>query len=291
MFVLRFERLSVSRPGNSGIVFELSLQNRASRIATVISQAYELWFVRDSGAHAEYLATLSRDLSNANSEQPVYQPQVICPLNLVWHYTPLELQRVEALRKGSQPSFQVRNRLGVSYQWLNADRSAHAGPGFSEEAAFDAQTSTHPIPISVDRDAWARLLNEIGFQQIILQELPIIPFPPGFGRAEKHLRDAWDHYRAGRNDGALQSCFKAFECLGYNLAGEKIEREKLLARLMDGQEPSKRAVIERLWDALNQFFHLARHERGEPVQINHGDAELAVICATSLLGFFSGTRL
>jgi hypothetical protein len=289
MFFLRFERLSVANPVNTGIFLDFSIQNRASRIATVMSQLYELWLVQGTdNSRVEFMSPLTLDLRQTATQQPVYQPEEQRTLRLVWHYTPQQLQRVEDLRQGAQPNFQIVSRLSVSYQWLNADRTPHAGPVFIEESVFDGQTNSYPVVLKLDRDSWIRLMDEIGFRHIILHELPLLTFPPGFGRAEKHLSDAWDHLRNGRIDGALQCCYMAFECLGFNVCGDRVERTKLLSRLLDGEEESKLAAIEALWEAMHGFFHLGRHERGKPVKLSQGDGELAVVSATVLLRYLAG---
>jgi hypothetical protein len=287
MFCLRFETISAR---NSGIVFEFSVQNRASRTATIISQVYELWLPRDiRGSHSEFLSELSLDLLPVARGQATYEPQEQRVLSLVWHYLPRQLQRLEDVRQGIQPNFEIRNLLGVNSQWLNPDRTPHAAPVFLEETAFDGQTNSYPVRFKLDQAMWTQVLNEIGFRQIILHELPLPSFPPGFERAEQILKDAWDHHRAGREDGALQSCYKAFECLGFNLCGDKVERAAVLSRLMDGQEESKQRTIADLWDALNRFFHLGRHERTQAVNLFHRDGELAVVSATILLSYLAGS--
>jgi hypothetical protein len=288
MFFLRFEKLSVAKPGNNGIFLDFSIQNRASRIATIMSQVYELWQVRGTDAsRVEFMSPLTLDLHQVATQQPVYQPEEQRPLRLVWHVTPQQLQRVEDLRQGEQPIFQIMSRLSVNFQWFNTDRTPHAGPVFVEESIFDGQSNSYPVVLKVDRDSWVRLLNEIGFRNIILHELPLLEFPPGFARAEKHLSEAWDHFRAGRNDGALQCCYKAFECLGFNVCGDKVERAKLLSRLLDGEEETKRKVVESLWAALHGFFHLGRHESGKPMKLSQRDGELAVVSATVLLRYLA----
>jgi hypothetical protein len=292
MFCLRFERLSVANPGNGGIFLDFSIQNRASRIATVMSQNYELWQVHGTNtSHVEFMSPLIGDLRQAATQQPVYQPEEQRPLRLVWHVTPQQLQRVEDTRQGAQPIFQIMSRLSVNFQWLNTDRTHHAGPVFVEESIFDGQTSSYPVVLKLDRDAWVRLLDEIGFRNIILHEMPLLAFPPGFARAEQHLSEAWNHLRGGRNDGALQCCYKAFECLGFNVCGDKVERTKLLFRLLDGEEESKRAAVETLWAALHGFFHLGRHESGRPVKLSRRDGELAVVSATVLLRYLAAAKL
>ncbi len=59
---------------------------------------------------------------------------------------------------------------------------------------------------------------------------------------------------------------------------------------MDRQEEIKKKRIEALWNSLQDFFHLGRHERGDPVNLNEVDSEMALISATALLGYLAKTR-
>jgi hypothetical protein len=83
------------------------------------------------------------------------------------------------------------------------------------------------------------------------------------------------------------SCFKAFECLGFSITGAPIPRADALAHLMCGQGKAKRKKIEALWDSLTSFCHLGRHDRAAPVQLTHGDGELAVVSTTLLLQYLA----
>jgi hypothetical protein len=52
-------------------------------------------------------------------------------------------------------------------------------------------------------------------------------------------------------------------------------------------ENRKIAEVEKLLTAMTDFFHLGRHERGKPADVNHKDSELALVCASSLMGYFA----
>lgn len=54
---------------------------------------------------------------------------------------------------------------------------------------------------------------------------------------------------------------------------------------MDGAQPEKREKVHELMKTLREFFHFGRHERGEKIQLERGDAEMALLCATALLGY------
>ena len=112
--------------------------------------------------------------------------------------------------------------------------------------------------------------------------------PPAFSRSEKHLRDAWHRHRVGEFEGSLVACYKAFECLGFNLfKNDEIKRREVVDLLMDGVEGEKNEVVLQLLKTLQDFCHLARHERGDPISIRHEDSQLALICASAALSYLA----
>jgi len=284
MFSLQRTRISVDRTRVGSILFECSLQNRRPRNATLIVQDYELWLLRDIHAgQVQFLSRLSLDLTSISTEAPTFSPQSFRPLKLLWHFTPNQLQQIEDARQGKEPHFEFRNRLVAQVQYLTADGRPHGDAHYTEESAHDFENNGYPIRFKIDHTTWAGILDDAAFRHIILQELPIPSFPPAFGRAETHLKEAWNHHRAGREDATLLSCFKAFECLGFSITGTQIPRADALAHLMSGTEEAKRKKVEALWETLTSFCHLGRHERGAPVPLTHRDGELAIVATTVLL--------
>lgn len=284
MFIMRLEKISVARPGNAGLVFEFSVENRLKRQAMIQSYSFELW--TSNASQALFLGSLLPDLGvGSYTELTSFGPEDRKSLNLVWHFSRGQLQQVEDCRNSAGPLFEFRNQIGVHAVWPSQP------PVFSWEQIYhspDSKTCGYPARITVDVVAWAKLLDEIGFRHIVMQELPLPTFPPGFARPETHLKEAWSHHRAGREDEALQACYRAFECLGFNLYGDdELKRVELLKRMVGAQEAAKVEAIEEIWAALHTFFHLGRHERGQAVKLSHSDGELAVVYATVFLKYLA----
>ena len=82
-----------------------------------------------------------------------------------------------------------------------------------------------------------------------------------------------------------QACYKASECLGF-----KLYAESQLERLMPGCEKNKLEAINEIWASLLDFFYLGRHKVGVPVDVKFVDKEMAVICATALLGYLTNQK-
>lgn len=290
MFQLRCDRTVANQAGYSGIVFECALENKLHRRATILSQQYELWFQRDlNDASPEFITRLSFDLSSISTDAPNFGPNTAKPIKLIWHFSVNQLQRIEDIRRGKEFWLQIRNRLTVLAQHLKEDGvTFHGGPYYAEECASDPLSNHYPVRFKNDHEAWAKLLDDVGFSHIFLQEIRIPTFPPELKRAEEHLKDAWGHHRAGRERPAMQSCFQAFECLGFDVTGKPdAKRADILAKLMDGKERDKQKKIKALWKAIGEYCHLGRHDRGSPVHVGHRDGELAVVAATMLLRYLA----
>ena len=290
MFFIRRDRISVDRSRNSGIIFDCALQNKAPRLATVLSQEYELWFTAQVHAGpAEFLSRLLFDLTSQLTNTAAYRQDEGRGLKLIWPFSTRQLQRIEDFRQGNEPYFEIRNRFLVKSQHYKTDGTSLHEAQFNEESAFASGTNAYPICFKIDHEEWTKLLDEIGFRHIILQELSLPAFPPEFRRAQDHLKEAWRHHRAGRERPALLSCFNAFECLGFDLMGTPdVKRVDVLALLMDGKEQAKQEKIKALWAAVGNYCHLGRHDKGPPVQLSHQDGELALVSATVLLKYLAG---
>ncbi len=288
MFTLKRTKVSVDRLRNSGIVFDCLLQDTESRIANIVSQDYELWLATDgSEGAAEFLSRFSFDLTSISTSPAGSQRQRSRQFKLIWHFSPHQLQRIEDVRQGKEPYFEIRSRVVAQIRYVKLDGSAQSEPCFVEESASDSDTNSYPIRFKLDHVKWAEILNAVDFKHIILHEFSIPTFPPAFQRPENHLKDAWDHHRAGRQDAAMMSCFKAFECLGYSISGAQLTRADVLADLMNGQEEAKREKIKAVWASFSEFCHLSRHDKNAPIHLTHADGELAVVLATALLRYLA----
>jgi hypothetical protein len=295
MFCMRLQKISVARPGNAGLVFAFSVENQAKRQATIQSYAFELWTLKTLNlSEALFLGSLLPDLGVGTiADLTSFGPNDKKVLDLVWHFSWAQLQQVEDWRNDSGPVFEFRNHVGV-HSILEGRDGRPQSPSFSWDSIYytpDAQQRTYPARIPIDVVTWAKLLDEIGFLHIVFQELPFPTFPPGFARPQNYLKEAWTHHRAGREDESLQCCYRAFECLGFNLYGDdQLKRAELLRRILAAQDAAKAEAIAAIWTSLQTFFHLGRHERGQAVKLSRSDGELAVVYSTVLLKYLADSN-
>ncbi len=297
MFYIRLDKISAAKPGSSGIVFEMVLDNRVPRSADIFAFDFELWLLKDmSRSAADFLGKLSPDFLTDFSTWTKFGPHDQKPLNLIWHYRPRQLQQIEDWRKGSNPVFEIRGQVAVMSVWPAREGAAPA-PSFSSfvweflPGSAGGQSGSYPLRFSFPQSEWAALLNQVDFRHITLYEFPSPPFPPAFSRCESRLKEAWEHHRGGRPDEAFLACRQAFECLGFDIHGDaQLSRRALLERMMSSAPARKRETVANLWESLQNVLNMGVHERGEPVQLSHSDTEMTLVCATALLGYLAKVK-
>jgi len=273
------------------IVFNFRLRNDPGSRARILGFQFELWQTSDTNGNRERRvgelrldaqATICR---SHDVLRTFLQPNEETPLRLVWATTPDDLQRIEDHRAGFSPVFRVRPLLFVDAVW------PENGPPekWRKEFGWDGPNCGNgwPLVVTIPDHEWIKILDRLKFKHHTLDRLNWPALPPAFARSEEHLADAWQNHRTRNFDAALCSCYKAFDCLGFNLTGEKIDRRKVLEILMQGAEPEKRDKVLDVLKSMTWFFHLGRHESGAPVQVTYEDSQMAVTSATVALSYLA----
>src|SRR2546423_791118 len=107
---------------------------------------------------------------------------------------------------------------------LTIENTAKRSVGFLSYEFELWQVNGHFLQVRFSHSDWDKLLNDIGFRHPVIDRLRWPNLPPAFQQSERNLIDAWKHYRAGLPHECLSACYKAFECLGFNLfADEKLQ--------------------------------------------------------------------
>ncbi len=282
-FGFAFENLSVGKARLPGLVFSFRVDNPHPRISRVWSYYFELWLANDiSASDTVYLGQLSANMVSGVEWLAEYHQSQQRHCELVWHFEAKQIQTIEDSRRGGDVFFEIRGSLLVA--------SDYAGTASRQEVAWDLpyMNNTYPLRLKVAQSDWVKLLNELKFTHILFYEFPVPEFPPAFARAVGHLKEAWDHHRKGESDGALGSCFKAFECLGYDLLRrDSIKRRELIESLLSHESQTKRETFLACVESVQNFMHLGRHARSEPSRVHYEDAEMVLLCATALLGYLA----
>jgi hypothetical protein len=285
-FQITFVKLAPPQyPDHSGAVFEMNVTNSGGRQARIVGFEFELWhIVNRSSNGGVYLANLRPDLQKDFPGK--FEPSQSCNLRLIWHLTHEMVQQVEDQRDGKKPSLQVRTKLSVAANW-KGQGTAWQPTEIAWEQPYDA-SGTYPIFLDIPASDWSKFLGDIGFRHLSLERYSTIKMPPEFRVPEAHLLRAWDHHRNNRSEEALQFCFKAFECLGFNLYNDdQMTRADLVKKILQGETKRKIDEVLKLVAALSGFFHLGRHEQGIAAGVSYKDSELALICASALMSYLA----
>jgi len=287
-FSIRFLKFNtIAYPDVGALALEFAMENVSKRIVSIHSYQAELWLVIDDRNGCQKLANLEPDIRGLGTDpnwQLLAQFKGVqsCRFRVLWHYAAEQLQRVEDVRKGNDAYFQVRLQLFTGTR----------DPGETEEiqqCEWPRGGDGWPI-IRIAESDWAATLASIRFTHPVMDRLPWPAMPPEFGRLQEWLERAWQDHRAGNHDGAMVSCYKAFDCLGFNVYGLDVDKKKTIEKLMETAEEEKREIVSNLILSLQKFFHLARHESKAPVALTHFDSQLALLCATTLLSYLAPYR-
>jgi hypothetical protein len=285
-FRINFLKLTPPKyPDQSGGAFEISLINAQGRRARLVSYAFELWYVVNRQTNGGiYLSDLQLDL---NREFPArFDPEQRYDIRLNWHFTHEMLQEIEHHRDGENPLLQIRASLSVEAAWKDTGDKWQ-----TPEIKWELPMSTggaYPIFLDIASSDWSKFLADVGFRHLSLERYSTVNMPPEFRVPEAHLLRAWDHHRNNRPEESLQFCFKAFECLGFNLYNDdRMTRSDLIKKILDGESQRKVTEVEKLFTVMAGFFHLGRHEQGLPAGVTYKDSELALMCASSLMTYFA----
>lgn len=274
----------VSHPDKDALAFQCKVVNTSRRTVHILSCHFELWQVLDNETNgARRIDALSGNIRERITGPawqliPVFQGEQESRMKLLWHYRPEQLQEIEDVRRGAPAVFQIRAELFTHVQ------PVRGGEEFYDCEVPRAETGTL-LQFTVPESEWIHLLERIGFRHPALDRLAWPALPPAFSRSGLWLREAWTKHRRGEVDAAIAACYKAFDCLGFNLYGPGVDKKKTLEVLMDGAEPEKREIVMELLTQMGKFYHLARHESGPPVVLNDNDSQMAVVTATALLAY------
>jgi len=286
-FSMAFNSVRAGHPGT--IAFNLTVEQNNRRVARICSAELELWLVNPALGQnlSQFLAPLRPDIRGEVTDGGArflveFRNQQSSPCRVLWHYTPEQLQQVEDARGGGKACFHIYARFTVQADWATPRNES---PNFTHEIETPGHVGGWPMIVEIAESDWIALLGDIRFRHPVMHRLPWPALPPRFSRAESHLDDAWNHYRRNEPAATLGSCYKAFECLGFDLFGKEVERKDVLDLLMQSAGQGKQEVILGVLRSLQNFFQLGRHDKGAPLGLSQNDAQMAVVCATTLMAY------
>ncbi|HWZ96682.1 MAG TPA: hypothetical protein VN025_02885 [Candidatus Dormibacteraeota bacterium] len=265
------------------MLFHFTINNPHPRVSRIWSYNFELYHVTNPNSmEIQFLGPLVPNLPFLPEWFHDFQQSQERPCELVWNYERKHIQSIEDSRHGDV-FFEIKGNLLVASEYAG-------GAATQREVAWDSPYSNnaYPIRLKIAQSDWVSLLDEMKFTHILLHEFPAPAFHPAFARSAEHWREAWDHHRKNEPDSALMACFKAFECLGFELQGTTaVTRQQLVKSLLANEPTAKQDAFHDVLEKLTHFMHLGRHAKGHPSKVHRDDAEMILLCAASLLGYLS----
>jgi hypothetical protein len=217
MLGIEFKKLySVSHASQQILLFECSLSQREIRTSNVFNFDFQLW-------HRPTLSSgLSRFISplylDHQSEITDLQPNQEKLFRLFWPYSDEQLEYLDGRISGERPAFEIKGRLLVQSQYP-ASGNVPPRSYIQWESFFSPPSFSGALFVEQDPAKWAELLTILNYRPRVYRDVSML-HTPGFRRAKERIQNAWTEHRTGDHDGALQSCFTAFESLGFYLYGQ-----------------------------------------------------------------------
>jgi len=277
-----FRGLRVGIPRLPGMLFSFTIANPNPRISRIWSYNFELYqMIGPALAEIRFLGPLVANLPILPDWLNDFHQSQERQCELVWNYDRKDIQKIEDARS-DDVHFEIKGNLLVASDY-------QGGAATRPEVAWDMPqlNNGYPIRLKIAQSDWVRLLDEMKFTHILLHEFPAPAYHPAFARSAAHWREAWEHHRKSEPDAALTECFKAFECLGFDLLGSLVSRRQLIQSLLAQEPASKQEKFLEMLEKIQDFMHLSRHAGTQPAKVNRDDSEMMLLCAASLLGYLS----
>lgn len=240
-----------------------------------------------------------REGTNALSQEwyvgPAYPERWIstmCPTNEVfWTFiadlNPRLIQQIEATRCGRD----VYVRLSLEVCGIER------GPNdfTPKQVVFGGitQPGYQCLHFEVPRSKWLDTLEEMGYSKDYAVDIPLprLPKTSVISPVLPRLQRAWEHFENGKDRETLAACWEAMEVLAKKQGGRQPGQNEF-AQMLRGighQEKARRiADALRYWTDL---LHLGRHEQTPSVEVDHRDAEFALIVTHACFAYLAKANL
>lgn len=144
--------------------------------------------------------------------------------------------------------------------------------------------------VTVNQSDWVRVLSDMGYRDILLLEVPIVPdtIDPDLAAACQRMKKAHTLLIEGHYDKAAEQCRHVMEAVGTALQDGEGNTAVLIAALKDRDRMTKIERIMALRRAIFTMSCLAAHSKGEVALTttwSRHDAVSLVSMTAALLGW------
>jgi hypothetical protein len=197
------------------------------------------------------------------------------------------LHQVEQERKGRD----VVLSLVISVYAIPRDLQDRS-PGITAIKLHDAaMPGNNHCVVKISKSEWLELLKAVGYGEYYLAEIPLprIKKVKALDASLQHIQRAWEHFLNGSDRETLAACHDALEKLTKESVNGKPDQNAFSKILSGVGPPEKTQKIAQVLSQCASLLHLGRHEHKPAVELDHRDAELALLLTHACIAYLSKT--
>lgn len=208
-------------------------------------------------------------------------------VDFYFNLTPAVIQAIERHRQGQD----VAIRLTITV--VSAEREpTNRTPKCIHR--IDARSSGYDyITTDIPRSRWLDTLKQMGYAEYYSMDIPL----PRISKTSVTtpvlpiLQRAWENFENGSDRETLAACWEAMEVLAKKHGATQPDQNayvKMLTGTAHTEKTLKLANALRNW---TDFLHLGRHEHDPSVELDHRDAEFALVMTHACFAYLSKHKL
>lgn len=197
------------------------------------------------------------------------------------------LRRIEEERKGRD----VVLSLAISVYAIPRDLK-DLPSGITAVKLHDANTPGNAYcAIKLSKSEWLELLKTVGYGEYHLAEIPLprIRKVKALDASLQHIQRAWEHFLNGSDRETLAACYDAVEKLAKeSLNPNSKPDQNAFSKILSGVgSPEKIHKVSQVLSQCTSLLQLGRHEHKPAVELDHRDAELAILLTHACVAYLS----
>ncbi|MGD0162564.1 MAG: hypothetical protein ABSB39_08845 [Candidatus Sulfotelmatobacter sp.] len=164
--------------------------------------------------------------------------------------------------------------------------------GITAIKVHDANTpgNAHCL-IEIPKSKWLELLKAVGYGEFHLAEIPLprIRKVKALDASLQHIQRAWEHFLNGSDRETLAACHDAFEKLAKESVNPNSKPDQMaFSKILSGIGPPKKVhKLSLLLSQCASLTQLGRHQETPPIEVDHRDAELAILLTHACIAYLS----
>jgi hypothetical protein len=148
--------------------------------------------------------------------------------------------------------------------------------------------------VEISKSKWLELLKNVGYGEYHLAEIPLprIKKVKALNASLQNVQRAWEHFLNGNDRETLAACHDALEKLAKDSVNPNSKPDQnAFSKILSGVgPPEKTQKIAQVLSQCTSLLHLGRHEHKPAVELDHRDAELAILLTHACIAYLSKTN-